>query len=293
MSNKSFPLYYETHGDPNHPCIILINGIGGQLIQWSKLLVAGLASKGLYVVTFDNRDSGLSQYYSHLGKPNLMAAINAKQEGKDYKIPYTLEDMASDVARLMDKLSCHKAHILGESMGGIIAQVFALKYPKRLLSLILIGTTSGDSHLPPANPEVLQFFSSSTSEKEENIKSFVASKTKLYQIYNPHFFNEEKTRAFLTAAYKRAHDSDGFKRQLLAMIAAEPRGEKLKQLQVRTLIIHGTDDPTFPLKHGKYLADCIPLSRLEIIEKMGHGIPDELGDKLITVITNFINDELR
>jgi pimeloyl-ACP methyl ester carboxylesterase len=290
--NNPFPICYETHGNPNHPCIILILGIGGQLIQWPKTLIDGLV-KEFYVVTFDNRDSGLSQYYDHLGTPNLPEAIHARQNGKPFKPPYTLEDMASDVIMLMDKLSIQKAHILGGSMGGMIAQVFAIEHPERILSLILIATTSGDPHLSPAAASVLQFFSLSTSEKreKESLESYVESKTTLYRIYDPAFFNEAKTRALLTEVYKRAYYPDGFKRQLIALIFAEPRGEKLKKLQVKSLVIHGKNDPVFPLDHGKYLADCLTNSRLEIIEKMGHGLPDEMCKIIADLIADFINEE--
>jgi pimeloyl-ACP methyl ester carboxylesterase len=293
MNNRSLLLYHEAHGDPNHPCIVLINGLGAQLIQWPEMLIEGLVNKGLYVITFDNRDSGLSHHYDHLGTPNLVAAINAKQEGHDFNSPYTLEDMADDVVMLMDNLSIQKAHMLGISMGGIIAQLFALNHRARVSSLILLQTTSGDSHLPSAQPEVHQFFYSSISEKpqKENLESYVERQIKLYQLYNPNFFNEEKTRELLIALYTRAYDPDGFRRQLLTMICAKPRGERLKQLQVKSLIIHGSDDPAFPLEHGKYLADCIPYSRLEIIEKLGHGLSDEFGDKIAAVVSDFINEE--
>jgi pimeloyl-ACP methyl ester carboxylesterase len=293
MNNSSFPLYHEAHGDPNHPCIMLINGLGAQLIQWPEMLIEGLVNKGLYVVTFDNRDSGLSHHYDHLGIPNLIVIINSKQECRNFKLPYTLKDMADDVVMLMDKLLIQKAHILGISMGGIIAQIFALNNPKRVSSLILLETTSGDTHLPSAKPEVHQFFSLPISEnlQRENLESYVERQTKLYQIYNPNFFNEQKTRELLTELYKRAYNPDGFKRQLSALICAEPRGERLKQLQIKSLIIHGSDDPAFPLEHGKYLADCIPYSRIEIIERLGHGLPDEFGDKIAAVIVNFINEK--
>lgn len=114
--NKLFPLCYETYGNPTNRCIILIAGIGGQLIDWPPTLTQGLADKGFYVVTFDNRDSGLSYHYDELGSENINEAIAAKQQGKSFNPPYTLEDMASDVIKLMDELHIEKAHIVGASM---------------------------------------------------------------------------------------------------------------------------------------------------------------------------------
>lgn len=283
MENKTCFLnkgvFIETYGNINHSCIILIHGLGCQLIQWPKSLIEGLVSKQFYVVTFDNRDSGYSQHYTHLGAPNLMAAIKTRQEGNDFKPPYTLEDMASDVVKLMDSISIQKATILGVSMGGMIAQVLALNYQSRLSSLILIETSSGD--LPPG-------LFSPPENTNETLETYVESKTQLYRIYNPHFFNEENTRALHAAAFNRAYNPDGSSRQLLAIIASQPRGERLRQLQVKSLIIHGAEDPVFSKEHGEFLKDCIPSSQLKIIEKMGHGLPEELCGEIVEVISDFI-----
>ena len=284
----NFLIYYETYGNPADPCIILITGLGGQLIQWSDLFIDGLVKQHLYVVTFDNRDSGLSQYYDHLGKPDFEEAIQAKKSGKKFNPPYTFNDIADDILILMNQLSVQKAHILGSSMGGMIAQVFAIKYPERLLSLMLIATSSGDVHLPPPKPEVLQIISSSSSTNTENMESYVENKIKLFRLYDPYFFNEQKSRALFEKMYKRTFSSDGFKRQLLSFIGDKPRGDKLKNLNMKSLIIHGSDDAAFSIEHGKYLSEILRNSQLEIIEKMGHVISDELCNKIVYVITGFI-----
>ncbi len=288
--NQSIPLYYETLGNPKNPCIILINGIGGQLIDWPEALTQGLADKGFYVVTFDNRDSGLSRHYEELGLPNLHEAIAAKQQGKSVNPPYTLEDMAADVIALMDEIRIEKAHILGGSMGGIIAQYIALNFPDRVRSLICIGTTSGDPKLPPPKKEVLDYFGSSLNADNQNqsLESVVDKKLQLYKIYyHPDFFDAEKLRSKIMRAFKRANYPDGFKRLILAMICAEPRTDKLKKIHVPCLIIHGVDDPAFSLEHGKQLAAIIPGAQLAIIEKMGHGIPDQFSEKIVGLITTF------
>jgi pimeloyl-ACP methyl ester carboxylesterase len=292
MMQRKFPIYYETHGIHTDPCIILITGLGGQLIQWSKQFIEGLVSQNLYVVTFDNRDSGSSQYYDHLGAPNFEEAMQAKQSGKEFKPPYTFNDIADDIFMLMNQLSIQKAHILGSSMGGMIAQVFAMKYPKHLLSLILIATSSGDANLPPPKPEVLQIISSSFSTNTENIKSYVENKIKLFRLYDPYFFNEESARSLFEQMYKRTLSPDGFMRQSLSFLCEKPRGENLKNVNVKTLIVHGSDDAAFPMEHGKYLSEVLPNSRLEIIEKMGHVIPDELCNKILYIITDFIKYNL-
>jgi len=141
---------------------------------------------------------------------------------------------------LMNQLSVQKAHILGSSMGGMIAQVFAIKYPEHLLSLILIATSSGDVNLPSPKPEVLQIISSSFSTHIVNMESYVEGKIKLFRLYDPYFFNESSTRTLFEKMYQRTSSSDGFKRQLLSFMCEKPRGDKLKNVNVKTLIIHGS-----------------------------------------------------
>src|SRR3990167_447444 len=221
--NKLFPIFYETFGNAKNPCIILIAGIGGQLIDWSPTLTQGLADNGFYVVTFDNRDSGLSYHYDEFGVANFGEVIAAKQQGKLFKPPYTLEDMASDVIKLIDELHIDKAHIVGASMGGIIAQYVALNYQQRVLSLTCIYSTSGDPGLPPAKKEVLDFFASSMNSEEQSLESIVNHKLRLFKIYNHlDYYDEDKIKHQLTIAVNRAHYPAGFKRVLLAMICAAP-----------------------------------------------------------------------
>lgn len=280
---------YKAFGNPKHPCIILIMGIEGQLINWPEELTQGLANQGFYVITFDNRDVGLSSYYDQLETPDIFSAITDLQQGKIFRPPYTLNDMTSDIIKLMDSLQINKAHIAGISMGGMLAQIFALEYPTRVLSLIVIATTSGDPDLPSAKPAVMNYFFK-PKKPVEDIETYVSSKINLYKIYNhPDHFNEEKIRKLAVQAYQRAYHPQGFKRHLLAMIVAEPRGAKLKQLKIPSLIIHGDYDPVFPIEHGQQLAQCLLNSQLVIIKKMGHGLPECLCPKLVEVIANFIN----
>lgn len=282
-------LYYKTFGNSHNPCIILITGIGGQLIDWPLTLIKGLADKDFYIVTFDNRDSGLSHHYDELGIPNLSEAMAAKQQGKTFNPPYTLEDMASDVVELMNELHIEKAHMVGASMGGIIAQYVALNDRDRVLSLTCIYSTSGNPELPPAKKEVLEFFSSSMNSGDQSFESVINNKLHLYKIYNhPDYYDEEKIRNQLVRSFKRAHYPIGFKRLLLAMICAEPRTNKLKNLKVPCLIIHGDYDPVFPLQHGIELAKSIEGSHFVIIEKMGHGLPDVFSKKIRDLIAHFL-----
>lgn len=286
--NDKFPIHYETIGDPNNPCMILTMGIDGQLIHWPEKFIKGLSEHGFFVVIYDNRDAGLSKHYDHLKTPEINEAIGLKMAGKPVQLPYLLDDMANDVVVLMDKLNIERAHMLGISMGGMIAQLTAIHYPERVLSLICIATTSGDANLPPAKPEVNTFFSS-PKRKNENIDDYVNDKLLLYKIYNhPDFFDEQKIRALHIKAYHRGHNAMGFKRQLLATMAAGSRVEKLKLLKTPCLIIHGEYDPAFSIEHGKNLANCVVNSELVILEKLGHGLPEQLSDQICQSISSFI-----
>lgn len=289
FTSHSTPICYQTYGDPKHPCLILVNGIGGQLISWTDDLLQRLVQHNLYVIIFDNRDSGLSHSYHHLETPSFDVVQAAHTRGEKIQPPYTLDAMAYDITLLMDALDIKKAHISGISMGGMIAQVFALNFTKRTHSLICIATTSQDSHLPPPHPEVLKYFSM-PKENNANFEAFINSKLEAYKLYNhPDHFNEEKARAFCIRAYERAYNPQGFMRQLYAVISAEPRGDKLKNLSLPSLIIHGNLDPVFPIEHGEYLANVLPNNRFITIENMGHGLLEFFSQRIADEIAAHIH----
>lgn len=281
LEHNKHSIYYETFGNPKHPCLILISGLNGQLINWLDELITKFVSLGLYIIIFDNRDVGLSSYYDHLPSQSLAEALAIKQRGGIFTPPYTLKDMSEDIINLMDGLNIPKAHLVGISMGGMIAQILALEHPERALSLTCIATTSGDPHLPSAKPEVLKYFFL-PKKPVTTINEYIDDMMELYKIYHhPEHQDEAKAREQYIQSYERAYHPEGFKRQLLAMLAAKPRGEQLKKLQIPSLIFHGDRDPVFPLEHGKYLADCLPNSYLSIVEKLGHGLPACTYDLLI------------
>lgn len=286
---KNFPICYETLGDPLNPCIILISGLGGQLVDWPVKIKQELVARGFYTITFDNRDSGFSYHYDELGTPNFKEFISAKQQGIKFVPPYTLEDMSSDVISLMDELHIKNAHIVGASMGGIIAQYVALNYPNRTLSLTCIYSTTGDPSLPPAKKEVLDFFANTMSGQDQTNESILENKLKLFKTYNhPDYFNEEDVRQQITLAFRRSHYPDGFNRTLLAMMCEAPRTNKLSQINLPCLIIHGDYDPVFSIEHGVHLAKTIKNSHLEVIEKLGHGLPDFFCNKIVDLISTYL-----
>ena len=279
--NKKF--CYETLGESHHPAVIYINGMSSQLLHspWDALQT--MVDKGYYVIVFDNRDVGLSQYYDHLEDVNLARALTIKQQGGDLTPPYSLQDMAEDVYDLLSALQINQAHVIGISMGGMIAQLFALAYPEATQSLCLIATTSSDVHLTPPAPEVLDFLFNAPPGLNKAMQ--VERHIEQHRLYaHAMDFDEEAVRALHQQGYARAYHPAGFKRQLLAVMSATPRGEALRQLQVPSLIVHGDSDPMLPIEHGEYLQSCLSNSRLVVFPHMGHGLPKRLHQKLTDVL---------
>lgn len=276
LKDRDISICYETFGDSSKPTVILVMGITGQLINWPSELVQDIANAGFHVISFDNRDVGLSTYYDDLGTINFTEAVKKIQQGEEIDLPYTLDDMASDLRVLMDGLHIEKAHIVGLSMGGQIAQCFAIQQPERLLSLTLIATSSGDPGLSSPKPEVLDFFFKPIEDIKDR-ESAIKRHIKQYQLYNhPDDFDQDEVTALHEKAYKRAYHPEGNQRQLSAMMVAKPRGTKLRSVLVPSLVIHGDYDPIVPMDHGKQLAKLLPNSTLLIIENMGHGIPKRI-----------------
>lgn len=291
LKQEAIKIAYETFGDPKDPCIVFVMGIGGQLIQWAVDFLQKIADQKFYVLCFDNRDVGLSSYYDHLPTPQLMDVIALMQQGQSITVPYTLSDMALDIKKLLDGLNIKKAHLFGVSMGGMIAQVFCSEYPDRVLSLTCMITTSSDPHLSPPKPEVLNWFFA-PSPKVEDAGAYVDRYMQIYKIYNPVLSAQEEQEASKMAeqSYLRAYHPEGGQRQMLAIMAARPRGESLKKLKIPSLIIQGALDPFVGPDHGQYLSECLLGSRLEIIKNMGHGLPRSVQPKLINLLAGFLKD---
>lgn len=291
VNKNGMTICYEAYGQPKQPCVILIMGITGQLIAWPEAVIHGLVAQGFYVIAFDNRDVGLSSYYDHLSGPQLTDALLSIQQGQILPIPYTLNDMANDIAVLMDGLGIAKAHLVGISMGGRIAQYFALQHAERLLSLTCLATTTGDIHLPPPSPDVLAYFFT-PKLTAKNVEEFVAQAMQAYRLYHkPHDRDEEEARQKYQQAYFRAYHPKGNLRQLLATMFATPTGHLLKQVQCPSLVIHGDSDPVFPLMHAEYLSQCLPNSRLIMIPDLGHGMPKRIHPLLVNELSHHFKNK--
>ncbi len=266
---NNIEIEYDTIGDPSSEPILLIMGLGYQMIRWRVEFCNQLADRGFYVIRFDNRDVGLSTKMEELDVPNIMQASLAIQKGEVVEAPYTLEDMAADAIGLLDFLNIQKAHVCGASLGGFIAQILAYKYPLRVLTLTSIMSGTGNPELSPAKPEVLQMlFTPTPSDREQYIEFKIKQRRMIFGSRFP--FDEDDQQQIAAESYDRSHYPPGYTRQLLASLVSGDRRSKIATIKLPTLIIHGADDPLVLLEHGRDTAKIIPESELLIIEGLGH-----------------------
>ena len=276
-------LEYETFGDASKPPILLIMGLGGQLLLWPEEFCHALANAGHYVIRFDNRDIGLSSKIEHAKRPRLIRAAIAKAVGLPVKAPYTLDDMARDTVGLLDALNLARVHVVGVSMGGMIGQIVAAKYPQRVDTLTLIMTTSGNPRLPQARVSLQLKLARRPENDREAIINHSVNIFRL--IGSPGYPPDETTlRAKSERSYERSSYRRGVGRQTLAIIASGSRVPLLKRIAAPTLIIHGQQDPLVPVAGAYDLMKHIPGARLEIIDGMGHDLPPALLPKFEQLI---------
>jgi pimeloyl-ACP methyl ester carboxylesterase len=269
-------LEYETFGDKGAPPMLLIMGLGAQMVLWPDDLCQALAAAGHHVIRFDNRDVGLSTKIEQLRHPKVIHAALASMIGVKLKVPYTLDDMAHDAVGLLDALELPSAHVVGASMGGMIAQIVAAKFPQRVTSLGLIMTTSGNPRLPRPRLDIqLRLLRRPSSLDREAVIEYSMETWRL--IGSPEYpLTDTALRSKVERSYDRSSYRHGFARQTLAILASGSRVPLLKRIQAPTLIIHGEDDPLVPVAGAHDLATHIPGARLEIIPGMGHDLPPEL-----------------
>ena len=263
---------HETFGKPSGRPLLLIIGLGGQLIQWDESLCRDLAARGHYVIRYDNRDTGLSGKFDQAGEPDIMEALGKIMNGDNSVAAYSMEDMADDAAGLLEALGIPAAHVCGMSMGGMIAQTLALRHPFRVLSLTSIYSHTGNPRLPQPKPEILgALITPPPAEREANIEHML---NLFRMIAGPGFpFEEEWVRRIMAESYDRCFYPQGMARQLMAILTQKNRTSALASLKVPTLVIHGTSDPLVPVEGGKETAAAIPGAELILIEGMGHDLP--------------------
>lgn len=263
---------YDTFGKPSDEPLLMIMGLGSQMVLWHEDFCGMLAERGHYVIRFDNRDVGLSTKLEELGTPDIMQMIAALMEQKPVTAPYSLDDMADDAVGLLDALRIDRAHVCGASMGGMIAQTVAIRHQRRVKSLVSIMSTTGDRSVPPAKPEAMAFLVTPPPADRDGL---IEHQVKLWRtIGSPAFpFDEDFIRARSAMTYDRCFYPQGQVRQLAAILAHGSRRERLKSVRVPTLVIHGVDDPLVPVEGGKDTAAHIEGAELMLVEGMGHDNP--------------------
>jgi pimeloyl-ACP methyl ester carboxylesterase len=286
-------LAYDEFGDPQAPVILLIMGLGTQMIAWPEEFCEALAARGYRVIRFDNRDIGLSQKMGDAGVPSIIKLAALAKLKLPLRVPYTLLDMAKDTVDLMETLDISAAHIVGASMGGMIAQLVAAHYPFRVLSLTSIMSTSGHRSLPGAKAGVsLHMVKRPRNADAAALQDYSVRTFRL--IGSPGFPPSEKAlRDKIARSYERSYHPAGYARQMAAIMASGDRVSDLKKIIAPTLVIHGNADPLVPVEGGIDTARHVANATLEIIEGMGHDLPKELLPRFAQLIGDHCDTALR
>ena len=250
---------YTTAGEEENPSVLMIMGLMGSHKVWGETIVNGLVDSGYRVILFDNRDTGESENLDRLGKPNLYWKFAMSYLGVDFSSPYTLTDMALDGIGVLDHLGIERAHIVGASMGGMIAQTIASKFPERTKSLVSIMPTTGASHLSQ--------MSESNEQNFNNAGGWDKNVAHSYGFY-----------------------PEAMPRQMTAIMKAGDRSEQVRSIKVSTLVQHGVNDTLLPPDHGEHTAELISNSKLKIYENMGHNLPPEVLPFVIEDMVNFFKE---
>ncbi len=274
---------YESFGEGDE-VLLLIMGLGAQMILWDTEFCEQLAGRGLRVVRFDNRDVGLSTHFSDAGVPNIVQIMKELGEGKLPEAPYSLDDMADDTAALLEALDVAPAHICGASMGGMIAQTVAIRHPDRVKSLVSVMSSTGDPALPTGKPEVMALLAQAPPSDRAGYVDYSVNMWRT--VGSPGFpFDEEATRERSGRHYDRNFDPGGVGRQLAAVFAHGDRTPKLAAVRAPTLVIHGADDPLVPVDCGRATQAAIPGAELLEVAGMGHDFARGAWPQMVEAIS--------
>jgi pimeloyl-ACP methyl ester carboxylesterase len=285
ITANGIQIEYEAYGDKASPPLLLIMGLAAQLTLWPMELVEALVARGYYVIRYDNRDIGLSQKFGEHGIPNFRRVALKRMFGIRSKLPYRLSDMAKDAAGLLDALGIAKAHIVGASMGGMIAQLLAIEHPEKVLTMTSIMSTTGNRKLPAAKPEAMKALLNRAPENAtlEQVMpiGFAVSRA----IGSPGYpADETRLKERIERDFKRSFYPEGAARQISAIMDDGDRRKRLARVTTPTLVIHGVHDPLVPVEGGRDTAAAIKDAKLLEIEGMGHDLPLPLVEQIADAI---------
>jgi len=282
VSANGIAIEVEDHGPPQGEPLVLIMGLGMQLVAWPEGFVAQLVARGFRVVRFDNRDIGKSQGFDHLGVPNLAADAFRHTVGLPVRSPYRLADMADDTAALLDVLGLRSAHVCGASMGGMIAQHLAVRHPARVRSVTLMMTTTGARRLPQPSWKVRAAMLSRPADPS-NLDSVIDHLVRIVRLIGSPGYPtpESELRERIARAVHRAYHPQGVARQLVAIVADGDRSPMLAGLRAPVQILHGRADPLVPMAAGLDLHARIAGSQIDLIDGMGHDLPTLLWPRFV------------
>lgn len=283
VRSNGIELETELIGSATGRPLVLISGLGSQLTRWHEDFCAGLAARGHRVLRFDNRDVGRSQHFDDFGQERIAAALRALRKREVARLAYQLDDMADDVIGLLDAHGWESAHIAGASMGGMIAQLVALRAPHRVRSLVSIMSTTNERDLPGPTPAALEVLRTpAPTERDAYVEQQVRNERVLHGDELP--LDEATARRRAALDFERGIDPLGIARQYLAILAQPGRRAALGALRAPTLVIHGDRDPLVPLEAGFDTHRSIPASRWQVIRGMGHVLPACVWPELIDTI---------
>lgn len=285
-TKDNITLHYEVFGDEASPVILLIMGLGMPAMAWPPAYIRGLVQRGFRVITFDNRDSGKStKIDEYIGSVRVFTSIARILLHLPVKAPYSLSDMATDAVAVLDELQIKRAHVLGVSMGGMIAQVMALNYPQRVASMISIMSASGNPKTGLGKIRAINGILT-RPKNEKDVDSMVAYLKKLFKVIGAGQFthSEQHLYAVAQSMVNDEYSTTASSRQLLAILSSGNRSKSLGRIMAPTLVIHGKCDPLLPIQAGEEVATCIPNARLLVIEKMGHDLSDEVAEPIVNAV---------
>ncbi|WP_154959180.1 alpha/beta fold hydrolase [Paenibacillus polysaccharolyticus] len=274
---------YDSYGSEKNETILLIAGLGTQMIRWTVPFCEMLAARGFRVIRFDNRDTGLSTHFSNHATLDFEALAKTLMSGKLPDLPYTLDDMADDTIGLLNALGIKKAHVVGRSMGGMIAQLMASQYPERVLSLTSLMSTTGNPELPPTSTEVMALMTGPAPNPMEDEEGYLAHSVAFAKRIagTGYPFEEDAYRSLIREEIQRAYDPGSVGRQIAAIAVSGDRRARLAKVKVPALVIHGVEDPMFVPACGRDTAEAINGAELMLLEGMGHDLPQQLFETVV------------